>query len=46
MGCHVQWNEAESTWDCPCHGGRFSCLGERLYGPPPKDLEEQALAEL
>jgi Rieske Fe-S protein len=46
MGCHVQWNEAEKTWDCPCHGGRFSCLGERLYGPPPKDLEEQALAEL
>lgn len=46
MGCHVQWNEAEKTWDCPCHGGRFSCLGERLYGPPTKDLEEQALAEL
>lgn len=46
MGCHVQWNEAEKTWDCPCHGGRYSCLGERLYGPPPHDLEVQALAEL
>lgn len=46
MGCHVQWNEAETTWDCPCHGGRFSAFGERLYGPPAKDLSEQALASL
>ncbi len=45
-GCRVQWNEFESTWDCPCHGGRYSALGKRLYGPPPKDLEIQALDEL
>ena len=45
-GCRVQWNEFESTWDCPCHGGRFSALGERLYGPPPKDLGTKALDEL
>jgi glycine/D-amino acid oxidase-like deaminating enzyme/nitrite reductase/ring-hydroxylating ferredoxin subunit len=38
-GCIVQWNEAEHTWDCPCHGGRFSACGERIYGPPPKDLD-------
>ncbi|MEX1229541.1 MAG: FAD-dependent oxidoreductase [Planctomycetaceae bacterium] len=45
MGCHVQWNEAEKTWDCPCHGGRFSALGERLYGPPVGDLKRQPLGE-
>ncbi|HUG89636.1 MAG TPA: FAD-dependent oxidoreductase, partial [Planctomycetaceae bacterium] len=37
-GCIVQWNEAERTWDCPCHGGRFAATGERIYGPPPHDL--------
>lgn len=38
MGCHVLWNEVEQTWDCPCHGGRYSATGERLYGPPTEDL--------
>lgn len=37
-GCHVQWNDAERTWDCPCHGGRYAPDGKRLYGPPPRDL--------
>jgi glycine/D-amino acid oxidase-like deaminating enzyme/nitrite reductase/ring-hydroxylating ferredoxin subunit len=39
MGCFVQWNEQEHTWDCPCHGGRYTATGERVYGPPPRDLE-------
>ena len=37
-GCVVQWNSSEQTWDCPCHGGRFRADGQRLYGPPPADL--------
>jgi Rieske Fe-S protein len=45
-GCNVHWNPAESTWDCPCHGGRYSATGERIYGPPPQDLEKQPLQEL
>ncbi|MBW3595969.1 MAG: FAD-dependent oxidoreductase [Planctomycetes bacterium] len=40
-GCHVHWNGLEKTWDCPCHGGRYSAAGERIYGPPPKDLEDK-----
>jgi Rieske Fe-S protein len=40
-GCIVQWNEAERTWDCPCHGGRYTAEGKCFYGPPPHDLENE-----
>jgi len=33
MGCRVVWNGAEQSWDCPCHGSRFSTSGEILNGP-------------
>lgn len=39
MGCIVRWNAAERSWDCPCHGGRFSALGHVQSGPPLEDLE-------
>jgi nitrite reductase/ring-hydroxylating ferredoxin subunit len=39
MGCVVQWNDLEKTWDCPCHGGRYHRTGKVLYGPPTRDLE-------
>jgi Rieske Fe-S protein len=44
-GCFVQWNNAERTWDCPCHGGRFSPTGDRLYGPPASDLVKHQFKE-
>ena len=38
MGCIVNFNHAEKSWDCPCHGSRFDCNGKVLEGPAVKDL--------
>ena len=40
MKCSVAWNNAEQSWDCPCHGSRFSFEGKVLTGPADHDLEK------
>lgn len=37
LGCQLEWNPDEHSWDCPCHGSRFDCFGRLLSGPARED---------
>lgn len=40
LGCALKWNGAEHSWDCACHGSRFSQEGQRLDGPATGNLKK------
>ena len=44
LGCQVNWNSAERSWDCPCHGSRFAPDGRVLEGPAVHALERKPLS--
>jgi glycine/D-amino acid oxidase-like deaminating enzyme/nitrite reductase/ring-hydroxylating ferredoxin subunit len=46
VGCEVKWNNTELSWDCPCHGARYSCDGRVMTGPATKNLSKVNIREL
>lgn len=41
LGCQLEWNPDEKSWDCPCHGTRFDYRGNWLSGPAQEDIGEE-----
>lgn len=38
LGCALKWNPQERSWDCPCHGSRFTQDGKCIDNPATRDL--------
>ena len=40
LGCALKWNPYECTWDCPCHGSRFTKDGKLIDNPATGNLKK------
>lgn len=45
LGCDLEYNDAEKSFDCPCHGSRFSSKGKVIEGPAMMDLKKEDLIQ-
>jgi Rieske Fe-S protein len=45
LGCILQWNGIERSFDCPCHGSRFTCESKVINGPAHTDLKKVEITE-
>ncbi len=43
LGCQLEWNPDEKSWDCPCHGSRFSYTGQRMDNPAQRNLKTEII---
>jgi menaquinol-cytochrome c reductase iron-sulfur subunit len=39
LGCAIRWIDSENKFVCPCHSGSFTATGERIAGPPPRNMD-------
>ncbi|PWM44213.1 MAG: FAD-dependent oxidoreductase [Clostridiales bacterium] len=40
LGCALKWNDQEHSWDCPCHGSRFTEDGKLIDNPATGNLKK------
>ncbi len=45
MGCQLEWNPDELSWDCPCHGSRYDKFGNLISGPAQEGLKQELRPE-
>jgi cytochrome b6-f complex iron-sulfur subunit len=45
LGCRVPWCQTSQGFECPCHGSKYSVIGEYFAGPAPRSLDRFVVEE-